>query len=509
MQWFSGDIAAAVSLAKSKSAIFVVYCEGQDENSSRMTEMMNDESVSSKLQSDSFVAIRIKSDKPEYEHFRKIYQLVPIPSLFFIKNGIPIKIVTSVIKTTNELLEAIDGILKTQINEATIKTVETKEQDPKIVCDGDRCYKIESDQASSSKETESTEKKSEEESEEEKQEKVKRALKLIEEKRIERIKEEQRLEKEREIRRRQEGQQLQNLKKWQDEQEMLKLQDERKREKLAAAEARKRVLQQIEEDKKERARRFNSTPPTNEEPTKKVETIPQTSATTIPPNSARIQFKKPDGGSEIVTFDSNIPFADLHAFVKTDILNGTNIKEFTLATTFPRCEFSQTDFNKTLIELNLAPSSVILIIPGKRTATNNNNNANTILPTQTDGSMLSMVGALIMGLFSPVFALFTYLKNFIFRSQNSNEEESSNYGLQKRNEETLAPNDAAKRRNMDRFNGSQNQASTSSQAAGGAIPKTGAYKRMKPSSNIHRLHEDSDTDNEERKTYNGNSTQQM
>lgn len=29
MKWFSGDIASAVTLAKTNNAIFVVYCEGE------------------------------------------------------------------------------------------------------------------------------------------------------------------------------------------------------------------------------------------------------------------------------------------------------------------------------------------------------------------------------------------------------------------------------------------------------------------------------------------------
>lgn len=53
----------------------------------------------------------------------------------------------------------------------------------------------------------------------------------------------------------------------------------------------------------------------------------------------------------------------------------------------------------------------------------------------------------------------------------------------------------------------QPEPSTSSYQTG-AIPKSSTYKRVNPSSNIHRLQQDSDSE-EERKTYNGNSTQQM
>lgn len=388
---------------------------------------------------------------------------MPVPSLFFIKNGIPIKVVTSVVKSSDEIIEAIDVIIKNETSSSSVNdNAETKKESavsqevpttpttsqpiepevktsPEIVCEGGVCYKKEPENLPET----SSDKKSNEkvETEEEKQEKIKRAMKLIEEKRIERIKEEKRLEQEREIKRRKEGQQIQNLKKWQDEQELQQLKDERKKEKLEAMEARKRVLEQIEEDKKERARRFNtsgtSASPEVKEPEKSVQAAPTTPTTS---DSAKIQFKKPDGEAEIVTFDVTMLFGDLYSFVKSDILQGTNIKDFTLATVFPRHEFTSEDFGKTLLDLNLAPSSVILIIPGKKTSNNFTQNRSSVLPTNTDGSFFDMISALIMGLFSPVFALFAYIKGYVFRRGESSAENDA--GKRKRDEESLVANDA-------------------------------------------------------------------
>lgn len=72
---------------------------------------------------------------------------------------------------------------------------------------------------------------------------------------------------------------------------------------------------------------------------------------------------------------------------------------------------------------------------------------------------------------------------------------------------------SAKKRNLDRFD---NRAGTSAQSSGnaaggqsssmGAKAKTTAYKRP---SNIHRLRQNSDDSEDEEKTYNGNSTQQL
>lgn len=92
MKFFQGDISSAINLAKSKNAIFVVYCEGKqsislksfkkiiffitigkdDENSKLMTSLINTHSITAKLESDEFVVIRIESDKPEYLQFCKI-----------------------------------------------------------------------------------------------------------------------------------------------------------------------------------------------------------------------------------------------------------------------------------------------------------------------------------------------------------------------------------------------------------------------------------------------------
>lgn len=431
-------------------------------------------------------------------------------------------------KTVDEIATAIDSILRESQTAGNASqqfiaaessgstSIEKKEEPAKesteteIVCEGDVCYRKEkkSEEVSESSEaaTTSNAPTTPEETEEQRQEKIKHALKLIEEKRIARIEEEKRLEKEREIQRRKEGQELQKLKKWQDEEEFKNLQEERKREKAEAKAARQRVLDQIEQDKQERAQRFQLTQPTADQSTEQPKKAPTPAPMTTPPNSTKIQFKLPNGDSEIVTFESTMLFADVHAYVKSDILQGSGIKDFTLATTFPRREFSEVDFDKTLLHLNLVPSSVILVIPCKaKTTSSNNFIPNPVLPTQTDGSFFDMISALVMGLFSPVFALFAYVGRIISGNRNNNaanDGNESDAGKRKRNEEVLAPNDAAKRRNLSAF---YQQPQNDEPSSSGSKP----YKRTNQSTNIHRLHQDESDSDEDRKTWNGNSTQQM
>ena len=345
------------------------------------------------------------------------------------------------VKSVDELVEAINGVKNSesipQQQQQQSPAQSSTSTDPEVVCEDGVCYKkpkaAESSAAPSSPEKNETE--------EEKQEKIKKAMKLIEQKRIERIKEEQSLDKEKEIQRRKEGQDLVTLKKSKEDQELKQIKEDQLREKNEAKAARQRVLDQIEQDKKERAQRFAMQQSPND--SKPAKPLTPTTPSPVSSDTARIQFKKPSGESEIVSFDSSMLFTDLHVFVKNEILQGS-LKDFTLATAFPRREFTQVDFEKSLQDLNLTPTSTMLIIPGKTKSVKFAPGvASNVLPTQTDGSFFSMMSALFFGLMTPVMALFTYLKGFILRGNQSEAGESANEaGKRKRNEDILAPNDA-------------------------------------------------------------------
>lgn len=425
-----------------------------------MTTLLDSQKVSELVESPSFVAIKVESGKEEYTQFARICelwflnrkghvidkfcffqdQLVPVPSIFFIKNGVPIKIVTSTIKTEGELLEAINSVKSnesTRFQEAESSasiassepivtepgTEETVSNLPKKVHFTPPPVEVESSKTS--------------ESQQEKVDKIKKAMKLIEEKRTEKVLEEKRNEKEKEIQRRKEGQANQDLKKWQEDQELKQIKDEQIREKNEAKAARQRVLEQIEQDKKERAQRFGTqTSPTEQ---KSSPVTPPAPTSPVNSNTARIQFKKPGGESEVVTFDSEMLFADLHLFVKNDILHGS-LKDFILATSFPRREFSEENFKQTLAELNLTPSAVLVIIAGKKKTSSSG--PSSVLPTQTDGSFVNMLSAIFMGMMTPIMALVGYLKVFITRTPTTETESANDAGKRKRNEELLMANDA-------------------------------------------------------------------
>lgn len=263
------------------------------------------------------------------------------------------------------------------------------------------------------------------------------------------------LERERELQRRRVGQDLANFKQRQEETDMKKLQvcekknsmffpfeilkimekkskfqEERKRDKIEEREIRKRILEQIAQDKAERAQRFNNVAPN--QPTESASTsnkIPPQPPLVSDSSSARLQFKKPGGDIDIQTFPSTEQFTTVRTYVQQNIIAGTNIKEFALATTFPKKEFKDEDNSKTLLELGLVPSSVILILPLDKAPSNS-------LPLQPSFSVVSMLSMIVWGVVNPILGAFNYVKGWIF-SQN----QEATGAAKRASEEELTPND--------------------------------------------------------------------
>lgn len=349
----------------------------------------------------------------------------------------PLKIVTSALKSADELEETITSLIPKDITPTTTLAAEISQpvQESLSLSAATETVTI-TDPSSNTSVAEITAN----DTEDEKREKMEKARKIIEERRVARIKEEQQQEREREIQRRKEGQNVQNFKKQQGDLEMKQLREEQLRAKQVEKAARQRILDQIEQDKRDRALKFAS-PTTSVDNSQQNQTkvTPTTSApqpTTSNSDQAKIQFKNPNGECEIVNFDSDIAFADLYEFVKSDLLKGVP-QDFVLATSFPRREFCKEDFAKTLRELNLTPSSVILIIFGRKPTAPARKP--TSVQTQSGGGFYEMMSSVFFGVLTPILAFFAFLKGYFTRAVTDGSADDA--GKRKRNE-ALSPNEA-------------------------------------------------------------------
>lgn len=231
------------------------------------------------------------------------------------------------------------------------------------------------------------------------------------------------------MRRRKEGQQLQDFKKRQEEEDLKQLKEERKKERVADQEARRRILEQIEQDRRERANKFVPTPSSTSENTT------NSQQNLVPQNVdrsefTRIQFKKPDGETVVNTFNSSDKFLEVKNYVHNNLLLGTGIRDFVLATTFPRKEFTPTDHTESLTDLGLVPSAVLLIIPTLKSF-----DASTSVSSASRG-FFAFIYALFQNLMIPFNTIFNYIGNYFAPRKNA-----TSTGAQKRSNEERSTDD--------------------------------------------------------------------
>jgi hypothetical protein len=268
-------------------------------------------------------------------------------------------------------------------------------------------------------------------------------------------------ERQKEIERRKMGQNVQQMKRWQDDEELKHILEEREKEKRESQAARERVLAQIAQDKAERAAKFSPAPAQQTPP------APQPPPRPVNTNTARIQFRMPDGRTATNDFSSSETLESVHAHIKTNL--NLPFTSYTLSTTFPRREFTDEDKCKSLLDLGLAPTAVILILPLNRGT----------VSTNPGGGFSGLLWSLI----TPILTLFGYLKTFVFGSGPPPSSGADNQN----------------KRRADPANESRPQAK---------MRRAGETTVIRRQGNVHRLSNKNDSD-DENNTWNGNSTQQM
>uniref|UniRef100_A0A8C2YYY9 UBX domain-containing protein 4 n=1 Tax=Cyclopterus lumpus TaxID=8103 RepID=A0A8C2YYY9_CYCLU len=287
-----------------------------------------------------------------------------------------------------------------------------------------------------------------------------------------------------EVERRKMGKDVQDLKKKQEGDRTKRLLDERNREKAEEKAARDRVKQQIALDRADRAARYANTQ--EEEKTAKQALLQarqedyeerREAAVRERSTIARIQFRLPDGSSFSNQFPSQSRLQEARHFAVQEV--GKRYGNFTLATMFPRREFTSEDLDKTLLELDLAPSASIVLLPSSRPT-------NTVIQS-SDGGIWAVLGTLLY----PLLAVWRFLSSFLFA--------------------TPPPPGAASRGSGQPSGSYTNLASASDKAKRDTVNKDTVEKRpkdFKKDGKVCRLRtqEDSEDDNN---TWNGNSTQQM
>uniref|UniRef100_A0A673AKY4 UBX domain-containing protein 4 n=1 Tax=Sphaeramia orbicularis TaxID=375764 RepID=A0A673AKY4_9TELE len=441
MIWFEGSIPDAISSAKQRSLVFVVVITGEDEQSAQLMSSWEDDKVSEAAQK-CCVAIKVDAKSETCVQFSQIYPVVCIPSSFFIgENGIPLEVIASSV-SAEELMKRISRVKQVSSSNLVNLILYCSLSEETCCC-------------------------------------FPRKKKKLEERREQRKKGEEENEIRKEVERRKMGKDMLDFKRKQEEEKTKRLLEERNKEKAEEKAARERVKQQIALDRADRAARYAKTQ--EEEKAAKQALLQARQAeqearkeaivrerSTI----ARIQFRLPNGSSFTNQFPSQSRLQEARQFAVQEV--GNRYGNFSLATMFPRREFTSEDLNKTLLELELAPSASIVLLPSARPA-------NTVVQSSESG-----IWAVLGTLLYPLLAVWRFLSSFLFT--------------------TPPPPGAASRGAAQQSNSHTNSISSSDKPKRHTLEKR--PKDFKKDGKICRLRTQEDSE-DENNTWNGNSTQQM
>ncbi|XP_062258419.1 UBX domain-containing protein 4 [Platichthys flesus] len=513
MLWFEGSISAAINSAKQRGFVFVVVITGEDEQSALLMSSWEDHTVS-EAALNCCVAINVDAKSEACMQFSQFYPVVCIPSCFFIgENGIPLEVIAGSL-SAEELMKRINRVNQMhtdQIGGATVfpeasTPVETSSQKSTesavasatakavrsaaeatvlaavsgsakapLLSSEDAPVTL-AENASSDDATHCAQ------SEENLDSKVQRLNKKLEERQEQKKKGEEEDEIRKEMERRKIGKDVQDLKKKQEDDKTKRLLDERNREKAEEKAARDRVKLQIAMDRADRAARYSKTQEEDKavkdallqarqaEQEARKETLVRQRSTI-----ARIQFRLPDGSSLTNQFPSQSTLQEARHFAVQEV--GNRYGNFSLATMFPRREFTTEDLNKTLLELELAPSASIVLLP------HSGRSANTSVQSSGDG-----IWAVLGTLLYPLLAVWRFLSTFLFT--------------------TPPPPGPASQGSTQPSSSYTNSSSASDKAKRETHTLEERPKDFKKEGKICSLRTQEDSE-DENNTWNGNSTQQM
>ncbi|XP_012276118.1 UBX domain-containing protein 4 [Orussus abietinus] len=528
MKWFEGSINEAVATSKSRKAIFVVFVEGKQDASVQFAAAIDAEEVSSRLGTENFVAIKLESTSDAYRFFSQIYQLVPVPSIFFIgENGTPLEIVAGSV-TASELASKIDSILSKSgriAKDSSVNLIKAEQRNSdissgssssevhagsevvpdeikknlsvdiasttskpeevaaiaEVTAGSSEVAKIEALGNAVNQDPSTSDSNINEQVELTPEEKLERVKQLIQLQKKQRAEEEQRKSIECEIKRRKIGQDVLKMRRKQQDIEIKQAHEERIKEKAAEAAAREKVRQQIAQDKLERKERELAL----QQQTSQQQPPQQQSAPPPPMNVnatvTRIQFRLPAGNPHMGQFEPMNTLGSLRNYVVQNIQ--LPFQQFTMSTTFPRRDLTSEDESKTLLDLGLVPTAVILILPLKNTV-----NATSL----TSGQDVGFFSRFMWTFVAPILGIYNYFMGYFFgeprrissRPSNSSSETSTNAeGSGYSEVQSMGQPTTVFRRNL-------------------------GTTTIRSQGNIHRLHSGG-SDNDENNTWNGNSTQQM
>lgn len=492
MKWFSGEVLEAITSAKSQNAIFVVFVMGpsEEEATVNLNEILEDEETSKMF--DDMVCIKVENGTTACNQFSQIYPVIIVPSVFFIDSATGVDLEITAVVSTESLAASVKKAvaknadvvaaplisapstqippLETMSNpppaDSTPSTSASTSEDT-IQSRVDNARSLLNDQipiqpgSVASHDTPTS-----------LDDRVSRAKRLMGERQMTKQMEEEDKEKNKEMERREQEKLMREAMGTREEQEAMKAAKERKKERSDDKAAMEAVKAQIKQDREERKAKYDAEKEADalkrKEQERKflVEKAAQAEKAVIERSqTARLQFRLPDGRHQTKQFPADSPLSAVYDWIATDLETGFH-GGFTLSTTFPRRNLDTQDKAATLKQLEMAPSSTVLVMPL------GGGGGGSLLPA---GGIMSLLNLLM----TPFTVLWAMISNLL--GMGPAPEASGTTGQERKRTSGEAPNTSYGKRSA-----------------------TG----VRQDGNVRRLGNPDDED-DENNTWNGNSTQQM
>lgn len=477
--WFAGSVKEAIAKTRSESKLLLVFIEGSDPQSAQSLQSL--ESIQDQVLNRT-VPIKLTAGSQNAIDFGQFYPILVVPAAYIITPaGVAVEVVAGAIKS-HEFVTKLElaGVQMQQLKVPTTgirspvagpsgsttpvpSPVLTNPPPPSPVSPAQPVL----------------------------EDKLALAQRKLEELKAKKEKEEEEKERQREQERRETGKAVLTAKRRREEQEMLEAANERKRDAQLEKEHRAKVLAQIQQDKEERRKRFakqqDQAAPTEPE----VKSPPPVSQPTVTSDQTKIQFRFPDGHTLTSIFQSQDKLQSARDFVAAS--EPSLASGFSMSQMYPRKTFADTDLVQSFDQLQLVPTSVLLIIPKSGSSSFRSQST-----TQSASSSSSVAQSSLIASYIPWFLLLPFITFWNFISSFM---------------PTSVPRDLDSGSGPS-ATGQQSGIRQSSPYTDPQPSTSGLRRRDLPASsgNIHRLREDDDSEDDEhkkKKTWNGNSTQQM
>ncbi|KAI9284150.1 hypothetical protein BC943DRAFT_326437 [Umbelopsis sp. AD052] len=349
--WFQGPVAEAVTQVNAKGCVFVVFARDESPESDAMSATLEADSIVQRLREQA-IAITLEKDTDNANLFGQLYPVHRYPSLFLLKAGAIVEVITGSDISSKDIASKFDKAVAHTVTQPPAPQQVARPAGPTNAPAAPVPTGVSS--PSTSAQTPPTEKK----------EALRKKLELARKKRAE---EEEKNQREKEIQRRRTGQEIQAAQESHDDKQRRKYAEEVKKERKAEEEHRRQLREQIESDKRERAaqrqreieerQKGNATPLSGTEST-------SSSATRSTSTVCNISVRQMDGSQIRKQFNATDTLDDVMKWIDAERTDGD--APFMLLAQFPTRQFSMGDESKSLRELELVPSSTLIMKPPRK-----------------------------------------------------------------------------------------------------------------------------------------------